>query len=168
MPQQPAGREAVKDSRKSVANPDSMQRSASLSPWNTCLQLAAMNVINLLSRHSRARTICFCPAPTTNKTLIQSPCRHAVFSPAVHVQKQSRTTAKLQLQNYRMSEQELPLFAELTAPNGTKWNQPLGMACFGLLRANFNTNEKHGAGLFINNEFVKSKSGETLSSVSPM
>ncbi|KAF8245210.1 aldehyde dehydrogenase-like protein [Wilcoxina mikolae CBS 423.85] len=47
-----------------------------------------------------------------------------------------------------MSEQELPLFTELTAPNGVKWNQPLG--------------------LFINNEFVKSKPGETLSTVSPI
>ncbi|TGZ76215.1 aldehyde dehydrogenase-like protein [Ascodesmis nigricans] len=43
---------------------------------------------------------------------------------------------------------DLPLFRELTAPNGTKWNQPLG--------------------LFINNEFVKSKSGSTLSSISPI
>lgn len=42
----------------------------------------------------------------------------------------------------------LPLFKELTAPNGLKWTQPLG--------------------LFINNEFVKSKSGETLSTTSPI
>ncbi|KAI5818024.1 aldehyde dehydrogenase-like protein [Pyronema omphalodes] len=48
--------------------------------------------------------------------------------------------------NYRMSD--LPLFAELTAPNGLKIKQPLG--------------------LFINNEFVKSISGGTLTSVTPI
>ncbi len=36
---------------------------------------------------------------------------------------------------------------ELTAPNGKKWSQPLG--------------------LFINNEFVKSSNGETLTSINP-
>ncbi|RPB11397.1 aldehyde dehydrogenase-like protein [Morchella conica CCBAS932] len=41
----------------------------------------------------------------------------------------------------------LPLFKELTAPNGKKFNQPLG--------------------LFINNEFVKSQSGKTLTTISP-
>lgn len=39
------------------------------------------------------------------------------------------------------------LFVELTAPNGHKYKQPRG--------------------LFINNEFVKSKSGETISSINP-
>ncbi|KAL6712360.1 mitochondrial aldehyde dehydrogenase [Coniothyrium glycines] len=39
------------------------------------------------------------------------------------------------------------LFAELTAPNGHKYRQPRG--------------------LFINNEFVKSKSGETITSINP-
>jgi aldehyde dehydrogenase (NAD+) len=39
------------------------------------------------------------------------------------------------------------LFVELTAPNGRKYQQPRG--------------------LFINNEFVKSKSGETISSINP-
>lgn len=39
------------------------------------------------------------------------------------------------------------LFVELTAPNGKKYTQPRG--------------------LFINNEFVKSKSGETITSISP-
>jgi aldehyde dehydrogenase (NAD+) len=39
------------------------------------------------------------------------------------------------------------LFIELTAPNGRKYKQPRG--------------------LFINNEFVKSKSGETISSINP-
>lgn len=43
---------------------------------------------------------------------------------------------------------ELPLFADLTAPNGHKIHQPLG--------------------LFINNEFVASKSGSTLASVTPI
>ncbi|KAL7273391.1 mitochondrial aldehyde dehydrogenase [Rhizina undulata] len=41
----------------------------------------------------------------------------------------------------------LPLFKELTAPNGRTYKQPLG--------------------LFINNEFVKSKLGGTLTSVNP-
>jgi aldehyde dehydrogenase (NAD(P)+) len=36
---------------------------------------------------------------------------------------------------------------ELTAPNGRKWRQPLG--------------------LFINNEFVKSSNGQTIASVNP-
>jgi len=68
-----------------------------------------------------------------------------------------------------MSKQELPLFTELTAPNGLKWAQPLGERTlqktddiypdWSLLKP---------AGLFIDNEFVKSKSGETLSSTSPM
>ena len=39
------------------------------------------------------------------------------------------------------------LFVELTAPNGRKYKQPRG--------------------LFIHNEFVKSKSGETITSVNP-
>ena len=39
------------------------------------------------------------------------------------------------------------LFADLTAPNGRKYKQPRG--------------------LFINNEFVKSKSGETISTINP-
>lgn len=39
------------------------------------------------------------------------------------------------------------LFVELTAPNGRKYKQPRG--------------------LFINNEFVKSQSGETISSINP-
>ncbi|KAF1841656.1 aldehyde dehydrogenase-like protein [Cucurbitaria berberidis CBS 394.84] len=39
------------------------------------------------------------------------------------------------------------LFVELTAPNGQKYTQPRG--------------------LFINNEFVKSKSGETITSINP-
>ncbi|KAF2709749.1 aldehyde dehydrogenase-like protein [Pleomassaria siparia CBS 279.74] len=39
------------------------------------------------------------------------------------------------------------LFVELTAPNGRKYSQPRG--------------------LFINNEFVKSKSGETISTINP-
>jgi aldehyde dehydrogenase (NAD+) len=39
------------------------------------------------------------------------------------------------------------LFVELTAPNGRKYKQPRG--------------------LFINNEFVKSKSGETITSINP-
>ncbi|KAF2271644.1 aldehyde dehydrogenase-like protein [Westerdykella ornata] len=39
------------------------------------------------------------------------------------------------------------LFVELTAPNGRKYTQPRG--------------------LFINNEFVKSKSGETITSINP-
>jgi aldehyde dehydrogenase (NAD+) len=39
------------------------------------------------------------------------------------------------------------LFVELTAPNGRKYQQPRG--------------------LFINNEFVKSKSGETITSINP-
>ena len=37
--------------------------------------------------------------------------------------------------------------AELTAPNGRKWVQPLG--------------------LFINNEFVKSSAGQTITSINP-
>ncbi|KAF8540993.1 aldehyde dehydrogenase [Trichophaea hybrida] len=44
-----------------------------------------------------------------------------------------------------MSEQELPLFTELTAPSGVKWNQPLG--------------------LFINNEFVKSNDDKEITRV---
>ena len=36
---------------------------------------------------------------------------------------------------------------ELTAPNGKKWSQPLG--------------------LFINNEFVKSSNEQTLASINP-
>jgi aldehyde dehydrogenase (NAD(P)+) len=36
---------------------------------------------------------------------------------------------------------------ELTAPNGKKWTQPLG--------------------LFINNEFVKSSNGQTITSINP-
>lgn len=39
------------------------------------------------------------------------------------------------------------LFVELTAPNGRKYSQPRG--------------------LFINNEFVKSRSGETITSINP-
>lgn len=39
------------------------------------------------------------------------------------------------------------LFVELTAPNGHKYLQPRG--------------------LFINNEFVKSKSGETITTINP-
>jgi len=39
------------------------------------------------------------------------------------------------------------LFVELTAPNGRKYKQPRG--------------------LFINNEFVASKSGETITSINP-
>lgn len=39
------------------------------------------------------------------------------------------------------------LFVELTAPNGLKYSQPRG--------------------LFINNEFVKSKSGETIATINP-
>jgi hypothetical protein len=39
------------------------------------------------------------------------------------------------------------LFVELTAPNGRKYKQPRG--------------------LFINNEFVKSKSGETITTINP-
>jgi hypothetical protein len=39
------------------------------------------------------------------------------------------------------------LFVELTAPNGRKYKQPRG--------------------LFINNEFVKSQSGETITSINP-
>jgi aldehyde dehydrogenase (NAD+) len=39
------------------------------------------------------------------------------------------------------------LFVELTAPNGRKYQQPRG--------------------LFINNEFVASKSGETITSINP-
>lgn len=39
------------------------------------------------------------------------------------------------------------LFVELTAPNGHKYKQPRG--------------------LFINNEFVKSKSGDTITSINP-
>lgn len=39
------------------------------------------------------------------------------------------------------------LFVELTAPNGRKYTQPRG--------------------LFINNEFVPSKSGETITSINP-
>lgn len=41
----------------------------------------------------------------------------------------------------------LPLESEITLPNGTKYTQP--------------------AGLFINNEFVKSKAGKTLDSINP-
>ncbi|KAJ5895154.1 hypothetical protein N7495_006845 [Penicillium taxi] len=41
----------------------------------------------------------------------------------------------------------MPLSTQLTAPNGRKYTQPLG--------------------LFINNEFVESKSGETLTSINP-
>ena len=37
--------------------------------------------------------------------------------------------------------------AQLTAPNGKTWTQPLG--------------------LFINNEFVKSSTGETIASINP-
>lgn len=36
---------------------------------------------------------------------------------------------------------------DLSAPNGKKWSQPLG--------------------LFINNEFVKSSNGQTITSVNP-
>ena len=39
------------------------------------------------------------------------------------------------------------LFVDLTAPNGRKYKQPVG--------------------LFINNEFVASKSGEKLTSINP-
>jgi aldehyde dehydrogenase (NAD+) len=39
------------------------------------------------------------------------------------------------------------LAVELTAPNGRKYSQPIG--------------------LFINNEWVKSKSGEKIASISP-
>lgn len=39
------------------------------------------------------------------------------------------------------------LFVELTAPNGRKYTQPLG--------------------LFINNEFVRSKSGEKIATINP-
>lgn len=39
------------------------------------------------------------------------------------------------------------IYTELTAPNGRKYTQPLG--------------------LFINNEFVKSKSGEKITSLNP-
>lgn len=39
------------------------------------------------------------------------------------------------------------LFVDLTAPNGRKYKQPRG--------------------LFINNEFVKSKSGETITTINP-
>ncbi|KAM9888725.1 hypothetical protein OXX79_012675, partial [Metschnikowia pulcherrima] len=41
----------------------------------------------------------------------------------------------------------LPLEYEVTLPNGTKYTQP--------------------AGLFVNNEFVKSKSGKTIESINP-
>lgn len=40
-----------------------------------------------------------------------------------------------------------PLQTELTAPNGQKWEQPLG--------------------LFINNEFVKSRDGEKVTTINP-
>lgn len=39
------------------------------------------------------------------------------------------------------------LFIDLTAPNGKKWKQPIG--------------------IFINNEFVKSKTGEKITSINP-
>lgn len=48
---------------------------------------------------------------------------------------------------YTASSNMSDLFVELTAPNGHKYKQPRG--------------------LFINNEFVKSKSGETISSINP-
>jgi len=41
-----------------------------------------------------------------------------------------------------------PLFAQLTAPNGVAYKQPLG--------------------LFINNEFVAAQSGQTIAAVNPL
>lgn len=49
--------------------------------------------------------------------------------------------------HYTASSNMSDLFVELTAPNGHKYRQPRG--------------------LFINNEFVKSKSGETITSINP-
>jgi hypothetical protein len=72
-----------------------------------------------------------------------------------------------QAHNMAATENELPLFKELTAPNGTKWTQPLGK----LLLSTPHCGDEipnESLGLFINNEFVKSKSGSTLSSISPM
>jgi hypothetical protein len=55
----------------------------------------------------------------------------------------NRCTFTRNFSNNTMSD----LFVELTAPNGRKYKQPRG--------------------LFINNEFVASKSGETITSINP-
>jgi hypothetical protein len=47
----------------------------------------------------------------------------------------------------RARQNSLKMEVELTAPNGKKWAQPLG--------------------LFINNEFVKSSNGQKIASVNP-
>ena len=68
-----------------------------------------------------------------------SPLSRALFARPVY---SNRT-----LRYYTASSNMSDLFVELTAPNGRKYKQPRG--------------------LFINNEFVKSKSGETITSINP-
>jgi hypothetical protein len=67
--------------------------------------------------------------------------------PFIRTFTQSRNTTIRSFSNYHSKMSSSDLFVELTAPNGRKYSQPRG--------------------LFINNEFVKSKSGETISTVNP-
>jgi len=78
-----------------------------------------------------------CGALTTNPSALFG------FSNLAHL---SLTTTKgFGAQSYKMSDTEL--FVDLKAPNGREYKQPLG--------------------LFINNEFCKSSSGEKITSINP-
>jgi len=59
--------------------------------------------------------------------------RYFSLTPALHHLPQTQTKSTMEV--------------ELTAPNGRRWTQPLG--------------------LFINNEFVKSSNGQTIVSINP-
>jgi len=86
----------------------------------------------------------FRPYSTFAKASIRSylPSRSVISRPRVH------RTSHLPLWKYYSTANNMSdLFVELTAPNGRKYRQPRG--------------------LFINNEFVKSKSGETIASINP-
>lgn len=80
-----------------------------------------------------------CPFPSLLRFPASSPLRSSL-----RLQTRSSFTRSYPSKYYStMSD----LFVELTAPNGRKYKQPRG--------------------LFINNEFVKSKSGETITSINP-
>ncbi|KAK1909249.1 hypothetical protein P3342_011328 [Pyrenophora teres f. teres] len=70
------------------------------------------------------------------------PLHSAISTPRVH-----RTSHSPIWRYYSTANSMSDLFVELTAPNGHKYRQPRG--------------------LFINNEFVKSKSGETITTINP-
>lgn len=76
-----------------------------------------------------------------------SPRRITVAFPQASTLRAIRSNRGTFARHYTAGSNMADLFVELTAPNGHKYKQPRG--------------------LFINNEFVKSKSGETIASINP-